>query len=244
MKRIFWFVFVLLINGQLTYGQTEIKDVYEFPIKPDTEEWWRFETVEKRVEALQIPDEVLAKISTEGLLETCLEYPFLLSILSGDNCQDGFEGLMTQFNGFRELFKRDNLANVLLKKYEYFGIEIPNVQLKKDLERGLFSYRHFVLEYMLAQDIVLKNLNLEQEKQLFLLSFEHKKNKQNYLDIFSNLNDLPTNFLYAKKILNDADFKFENTKQKNILLNFIQAPVILDKQTASYLEDYINAKYK
>jgi hypothetical protein len=80
--------------------------VYDFPVKPDTEEWWQFETVEKRVEALQIPDEVLVKISTKGLLETCLEYPFLLSILHGDNCQHGFEGLMKQFNGFRELFKR------------------------------------------------------------------------------------------------------------------------------------------
>jgi hypothetical protein len=102
------------MNGLFVFSQMKIKDEFEFPIKPDTGEWWKYETVEKRIEVLQIPDEVLVKISTEGLLETCLKYPFLLSILSGDNCQQGFEGLMAQFNGFRELFKRDNLANVLL----------------------------------------------------------------------------------------------------------------------------------
>ena len=131
--------------------------------------------------------------------------------MSGDNCQHGFDGLVAQFNGFRELLKRDNLANTLLEKYKRFCIEVSDIQMKKDSERGMFSYRHFVLEYMLVQDFVLKNLSLEQEKQLFLLSFEHKKMKQNYMDIFSNINYFPTNLLYAKKIINDSDFKFEST---------------------------------
>jgi hypothetical protein len=232
------------MNSEFVFSQIKTNDKYEYPIKPGTEEWWKFETVEKRVEALQIPNEILTKISTEGLLDTCLEYPFLLSILSGNNCQHGFEGLVMQFNGFCELFKRSNIIDALLKKYEHLSLEIPDIQLKEDLERGMFSYRHFVLEYILAQDFVLKSLNLEQEKKLFLLSLEHKKKKQNYMDIFSELNYLPTYFLYAKKILNEAEFKFDNIEQKNILIKFVQGPVAIDKQMVGYLEDYINNKYK
>jgi len=237
-------VSLVLMNGLFVFSQTRVKDVYEFPIKPDTEEWWQFETVEKRVEVLQIPDEVLVKMSTEGLLETCLEYPFLLSILHGDNCQHGFDGLMKQFNGFRELFRHDNLANVLLERYKRFGVEVSDIRLKKDVEKGMFSFRHFVLEYMLAQDVVLKNLSLEQEKQLFLSSFEHKKTRQNYPDIFGNLNDLPTNLLYAKKIMNDSDFEFESAEQRTELSNFIQAPVVIDQRIMGQIENHFNVKYK
>jgi hypothetical protein len=123
-------------------------------------------------------------------------------------------------------------------------VEVSDIRLKKDVEQGMFSYRHFGLEYMLAQDVVLKSLNLEQEKQLFLLSFGHKKMKQNYTDIFSNLNDLPTNLLYAKKIMNDSDFNFESAEQKSILIDFIQAPVVIDQQIMRQIEKYINVKYK
>ena len=58
MKRIFCIVSIVLMNGLFVFSQTKTKDAYEFPVKPGTEEWWQFETVSKRVEALQIPDEV------------------------------------------------------------------------------------------------------------------------------------------------------------------------------------------
>ena len=95
---------------------------------------------------------------------------------------------------------------------------------------------------MLTQDAVLKNLNTEQERQLFLLSMDHKEIKQTNLDIFSNLNDLPTNLLYAKKMINDSGVK--NAEMKNSLSDFIKTPLAIDQQTAGYLEDYIKVKYK
>ena len=63
-KKLFCIISIVLINSLFVFSQTKTEDVYEFPIKPGTEEWWQFETVEKRVESLQIPNEADSKDST------------------------------------------------------------------------------------------------------------------------------------------------------------------------------------
>gem|GEM_PF-2051680 len=232
--------FVLIYKIEEIQTRSElavIKDKYDFPIKPETVEWSRYETIEKRINALQIPSRTLVNISTEGLLETCLEFPYLLDILHGNNAQHGFEGLMVKFNGFQELFKRPDLINALIQKYANLIKEVTDVQSRNNIDKGMFSFRHFVLEFMLAQDVVIENLSEEQEKNLISLSFEHTKIKSNYPDIFSNLNALPTSLLYAKKLRNENQANAD-------LLDFIKSPVFVDQSTVKYLENYINVKYK
>ena len=72
MKNIF--CIILLMSRLWVYGQQEVKDEYDFPVKPESKEWTQFESIQKRIDALQMPDEMLTKISTAGLLETCLKF--------------------------------------------------------------------------------------------------------------------------------------------------------------------------
>jgi len=85
---------------------------------------------------------------------------------------------MNEFNGFGELLKRSDLTTVLLDKYNRLGVDVSSLRAKNEIEQGWFTFRHFILEFMLAQDIVLDNLTEKQENPLFLLCFEHKKIKQ------------------------------------------------------------------
>jgi hypothetical protein len=241
MKRIILCV-IALMNGLFVYSQTS--SIYKFPIKQGSKEWERVKSINKRIELLQIPDTILKKISTEDLLETSLQFPYLTDILFADNFKRGFEVLTEEFNGFRELLKRQDLTNVLLNKYRNISSEITSIKFQSAIEQGKFSFRHFVLEFLLEQDIVLNNLNLEQEKQLFFLSFEHKKIKNSNAEIFSNLNLVPTHLLYAKKIINDTNYKFESAEQKEVILNFIQIPVYIDPQIIDKIETYIKIKFK
>ena len=128
LKR-FFCIIICIIHGLLIFSQTKTSDVYEFPVKQGTMEWKQFETIEKRIAALQIPVAVLVKISTEGLLETCLEFPYLTNIFFAENLTTGYEALIAEFNGFRELFKRRDLPNVLLKKYKSFSENIGGIRL-------------------------------------------------------------------------------------------------------------------
>ena len=85
---------------------------------------------------------------------------------------------------------------------------------------------------------------MEQEKQLFSLSFEFKQLKINNPEIFGNLNALPINLLYAKKIMSDAIFIFENDEQKKAISDFIKAPVSLNQHIVDHIEDFIKVNYK
>ena len=75
----------LLPNSELSYSRA--KDKYEFPDISGMNDWMRPNIIQERLAALQIPDAVLASISTAGLLETCLEFPYLINIFHADNFQ-------------------------------------------------------------------------------------------------------------------------------------------------------------
>lgn len=219
MKKILLFIVIVLTNGLIVSGQTNVKDVYEFPIKPETEEWERFEMVSDRIAALQIPDAVLATISTEGLLETCLTFPYLLDMFLCNNYQQGFDLLMTEFNGFREFFNRRDLANIMLKKYGYFIEDVKGIRLLKDVEQGWFTFRYFVLEFMLAQDAVFKNLNEEQEMQ-FLTVYPNPANDILHVEINSSAKDLKGNPTYDIRLYDISGNMVRNTVSQNSHVQF------------------------
>ena len=215
---------------------------YEFPDISDMNEWGRPNIMQERKAALQIPDACLETLSTKGLLKTCLEYPYLLDMFVFNDYNTGFNALMKQFNGFRELLKRHDLVNVLLEKYYQLTEDVQSVPLLPIEEQGRFSFRHFVVEFMLAQDIVLENLNEEQELKLFLLSFEHKEIKNSYPDIFSDWQIVSTALLYAKTVMRDnaaGDYADEISK-------LIKTPSgnLYDQNMLKYLDDYIYNKFK
>ena len=246
-----WEIIFQIVDGEIVDGSAtrssssdysaKIVDKYEFPDISRMNDWQRPNIIQERLDALQIPDAVLATISTEGLLATCLEFPYLINIFHSNDFQQGFNSLVLVFNGFREILKRPDLTTTLIEKYYWISEDVKGLGILCPIEQGRFSFRYFVFEFMLAQDIFLKNLSEEQERQLFLLSLEHKKIKNSYPDVFSDLNGVPTILLYAKKILNDNQARAD---MKSTLLEFVQAPVYVEQNVINYLNDYVNVKFK
>ena len=220
MKKKFFCIVNYVFLGLFAFSQISTRDAYVFPIKQGTEEWAQFETIEARITSLQIPDAVLERISTEGLLETCLNYPYLTNIFFRDSYQQGLEALMAEFNGFRELFKRQDLPEAMLNKYRRQSVEMQNknIRLQSEIEQGRLTFRHFVLEFMLTQNAILNKLSSEQEEQLVLLGIEHIKIRQKYSDIFGALNSSPLHLPFAQRIMSDLEFITENFIQRNLTL--------------------------
>ena len=200
-------------------------------------DWNRPNIIQERKAALQIPDACLENLSTKGLLETCLKYPYLFEMWLFNDYQTGFNMMSARFNGYGELFKRPDLVNVLFDKYSQFSEDVKSVYLLEGDERAEFSFRHFALEFMLAQDAVLENLNAEQERELFLLSLEHREITNS---IFGGNHFISRALLYAKTVMRDnaaGDYANELSK-------FIKTPSSIAPNTVKYLDDYINKKYK
>ena len=230
--------YLVLMKSLNFSDRREIKDKYKFPDISGMNDWTRPNIIQERLQALQVPDAVLAEISTEGLLETCIEFPYLIDIFHYDNFQNGFEMLQAEFNGFREILKRPDLTTVLIEKYKWMCVDVNEAKSFRSADKGRFSFRHFVLEFMLAQDIVLNNISKDQEETLVLLSLQHKEIKNGNPDIFSGLNDFPSYLLYAKKMLND---NLTDGNMTNKLLDFVQSPRYIDQSTMNYLNNYVQS---
>lgn len=69
----------------------------------------------ERIIASQISVQDLYILSTDELVDRCLEYPYLSDIFFAQNIPHIFPHIIREFNGLTELFtKRQDLANVLL----------------------------------------------------------------------------------------------------------------------------------
>lgn len=114
------FVPLFIFAGQNAGGklaEASMDAPYQYPITPADEEWADFKTSQEMYDACQIPDNVLTRMTTEALLETVLNYPFLGTYKGYDDYETAAGYLCGQFNGLEELLARDDLTETLLARY-------------------------------------------------------------------------------------------------------------------------------
>lgn len=92
--------------------------------KPEV--WQSFQTLEEMQSACQIPDDVLPNLSTEELVQICMDYPLFGNYLAYDNETFGIKKVMAGFNGFEELKKRTDAAEKLLDRYANVNVMTLN----------------------------------------------------------------------------------------------------------------------
>ena len=166
MKRIVS-LFLLVFCGLSASCQILLRDSSEFklPYKPGSTEWERLKTTSARTTALQIPKDILAKISTKGLLEVCLDYPYTYDMFAYNDFDMGFNSIQKKFNGFKELLRREDLVDALLDKYE----KIPQYHSKvQDRAKNVDmpSLRMFLIVYMTGLDFIFNKMTESQLKHL------------------------------------------------------------------------------
>lgn len=201
---------------------------FTYPLKPGDCRWEKMNSVEERIESLQIPQNILSKISTERLLDICLDYPYLLDVLFYDDYQKGIDALKSNFNGFDELLRRRDLGKYVLAKEKKFSLELDKLNDKDDIEKGNFSFQYFVLDLISAQDDVFATLSGDDEDELLDITITNMELKIKHTEVFGNLSGIPSYLLYAKKVLGDPNFKFIDAKQKNDVIDFVNRPSGVD----------------
>ena len=101
--------------------QYTIDTPYEYPILPGTQEWIDLGDVFARRKACQIPEEILRNMTTDALLQTVLDYPFLNDIYAFDTFKMGYEVVKRRFTGLQEIETRPDyleaLSNYCLESY-------------------------------------------------------------------------------------------------------------------------------
>lgn len=91
-----------------------IDEPYDYPVKPGTDSWWALpQTLDAKIEASQIPEDVLQALTTRALAETVLDYPLLPNMWAFDSFKAGFDSVLSYFNGLQELVNREDSVEQL-----------------------------------------------------------------------------------------------------------------------------------
>lgn len=178
MKKIpLLFFFLLSIT---LFGQEEV--TWDYPVKPGSVEWKRLKNQKEKLEICQIPEDILLNIPTNELMELCFNYPLIYDILAFNSTQMGINELKKNFDGFNALLQRNDVANLLIKRYT----DIQPREYDKNwtkIQKGYYSLEIIAMELFLSQNEIIDKMTLPQKQSLvkeLLKKMEEKDNKELY----------------------------------------------------------------
>ena len=206
------------MNIHFVSGQNQNKP-YDFPLKPGTKEWTNLKSNKEKVNVCQIPEAQLKLLSTDELLEICLNYPLLPDIFAFNNMQEGFEKFKHDFNGINELLVRKDISSALISKYKSISILDYNDNLSL-IEKGKFSVNISLIEIFCSQQEVLIQIDIE-EKQNLVTELLDKYNEKSKSEIYGHLSFRTLAFCLVN-ILQSENFidNSSNDKISNEILKF------------------------
>ena len=169
MKIKILFLSALLLFLFTTTQSQIIDEPYDFPIKPGTPEWGNFASYEDRRQALQVPDDILKRLSTRALVETCLDYPFfVIEYFALSSRRNGISYVINSFNGYVELLQRQDAFTELFKKYQSSDPKLED------------PFIFVCIVVLLYQDEILEQTSYEEKILLLAESYSKFKKMQEY----------------------------------------------------------------
>jgi hypothetical protein len=217
-----------IINICECHESVILSGVYEYPARPGTPLWASLSSSLERINACQIPNDILNSMSTEALVETCLNYPMLRELLfSISGLQASMDFFMLTFNGFNELSQRSGSGEILLKKYLLMN---PCCYVYAD-NKGRFINSFSEFEMILSQEVYLTMLDKEELKQLLLKSIDCLYQKRNSSNDYSIAFGLNTSILITARTLKVLNFSpFLQELEQNLELQFFTEFCVLPSE--------------
>jgi hypothetical protein len=226
-------LFSIIITAQ------QINEPFSFPIKPGSDDWSGLKTEKERFDAMQIPDDILSRMSTPALVVTCLNYPAFGYIGAYNNYQTGLVFLSTRFNGLDELAKRNDAGKCLFDIYQITKVNGFEDQYS-NLDEKYWPIKFSWVELLLAQNKFIESLDADDKKNLLMLAFEKYKMKQ-ISEEHSTDGLISTAFLMARilNVLNYNEFESEYA-HKDDIRNFINTSELSDVNIIDLIFEHAN----
>ena len=189
MKRVLILLFCLVacaINAQMATEKNNLP--WQYPVLPGTDEWKELQIKfgNELIDTLQIPGDILSSISTTDLTALCMQYPLLLSVTTGDSHETALDKLFEQFNGIRELFKREDASKELLKHYQELIQNLPDfIREASNGSRVMFIMPVAALELLLSRYQSTDDSNKENYVEIVQFLVNGYENKRLYPEFFS-----------------------------------------------------------
>lgn len=162
------------------YHDPGVVDVHQFFESEAALAAWRNSDPVARLPQLQIPSDKLSSMTSAALAETSLAFPLWTDRMAYTTPQQGFEAVLSSFNGLRELQTRPDGAESLLAIY----LRTNMAQIAASPGRPALSFGDLAMS--LAQDAALAQLTPAQRVQLLEASLEKLQTiNRDHPDVFS-----------------------------------------------------------
>jgi hypothetical protein len=178
-------VFVLLTST--VYSQ-EKKVLWDYPVKPGSEEWKSLSSHDKMLKVCQIPDEILKTMTTKDLVIVCLNYPLQFDFYAYDNLLEGIKNVAANFNGLEELLARRDNAQHLFEMLKLKNAEVASIIESKEatiLQRGELIVKQALTEMLLSHEAVVENTAYEQQKEIASVAMNNITSKEQMPQLYS-----------------------------------------------------------
>lgn len=176
-------IFAISCNKSENPCDVLINGVYQFPDLPDDQTM----TPEEIIAYWDLPEDICGCITTDGLVETCFNYPDLRLIMAGTTVQVGYNIVRDRFRGLRELESRSDRSTYLLKKFE--TVDPIGYDPKWDsVKIGMYLFDNYYIEIVFSQYIYLKSLTKQEKIELIekaLVIYQKEKEDIEHQALFS-----------------------------------------------------------
>lgn len=239
------------LEGSWTFSGCNIEvpyDTYKYPLTPYSPDWANY-SIEKIWQINQLPKEVINRISTVGLIETCLTFPYYIDLVLIDHHQYAFDYMVTHFNGFSELLKRTNTANLIYERYQFMKVSCTDNNWPTFLNRGTSIGQSFIIvEMILAQYAILEKFSSDQLSEILEEALNKYNQKVSVELTRSTLNIKFTLAICGRilKILNYHPF-IKELEANNNLSHFLDQIDLIDNDESLeiikiYVQDFLNSQ--
>jgi hypothetical protein len=232
-------LFLILFISLLSFSNTgETK--WDFPVKPGTSSWKLLKNNAEKVEACQVPGEVLSTLNTQELLDVCLNYPLLPDIFAFNNIKDGFNKFEDDFNGFRDLLKHDDAPKELLSKYKSIDPEAIPVN-GTILGKGNYVLSLSFIELFVSHPLMIGKIETKGKKEV-IKELLLKKEKKKYQPDWYQPTGIQTIYLAITSIiLSDSD-KFKSELDMTKVSPYIYSGILANPDVPNQIDE-VTDKY-
>lgn len=166
--------YLALIQGKLqSMNMPRPEGSYNYPIYLGMKGWDALKTTADKVNACQIPPEILDSMSTQAVIQAIWEHPLLVDIVKEGNYQSGFDAVIAKTNAYKVLLTRRDSGRCLWERYVSVR-SVDGEEFLPDALEVLFSQPDILYRLCYPERIELAKLLLEKKdptkiSTLFLL---------------------------------------------------------------------------
>jgi hypothetical protein len=205
------------------------QNVWNYPQRPGMESWKQLQTAEERINACQVPKDILVNLKTSELIKICLDYPLFKDLYFANSVVTGFKAMISNSNSFQELLSRSGAAKILLDLYNNMEVTLPS-ELKNPIDIGAYTFEFVKVELFLSNQQIFKyfdETDLALLKQILIKNYGKKAKSQTEYGLPFGL--IPTSLIIAR-ILDNQDDSTLSSNDKVLIKSFIITGVPADSE--------------